>query len=162
MTGFTLVEALVVTTVVAILAVAAMNFDAGDRLSDATRQNLAEQGRIFLVAATRLNDVGIVGRAQTSPTGIAAGGHNPLPARGVEHLARTLTAPQDLPGWYDIGSSSSAGVVVTLHLPAGDLGAVAPPDAARRRLDDGSWQWTWRATPRLGSRARQITEALYQ
>lgn len=160
--GFTLFEMIIVVAALSILAAIAVGVSGRDRLDAATRQNLVEQGRLFLAAARRLNEAGFRGAAETDAAGIRGSEGNPLPPGAVEHLARE---DRDLPAphrRYRI-ASTSAGAVVTLGIAAGDagLGAVPPPDVSVRQLDDGGWEWEWRAIPRLGSREDQVMRRLY-
>ena len=170
--GYALFEMIVVAAVVAILLVfAGLRPGAAERLADATRQNLAAQGRLYLNETLRLRRLGYFGRARQSGGTIRAVAPRPLSAAAVEHLAGALRG-RDFPADRRLApeqrvfsfESSSAGVVVTLALGrlAGDLGAEAPPDAWRERRDDGGWSWIWRATPALPGRARRVMERLYR
>ncbi len=170
--GFTTLEALVVVAIITILLVfAGVRPDAAKSLDDATRQNLAAQGRLYLHATARLQRLGYVGRARQAGGAIRALAPEPLPDAAIEHLAgvaraRDFPADRALPPEHGVFSfdSSSAGAVVTLTLGglAGDLGAAAPADVESRRLGDGSWSWIWRSTPGVPGRARRVTERLYR
>lgn len=160
--GFTLFEMVVVVAVVAILAAVVVGAGARDRLDSAARANLGEQGRLFLDAARRLNAAGFRGAAETDADGVRGSAGNPLPAGAVEHLARADRGLAAEHRGYQI-ASTSAGAVVTLRIgaAAAGLAAVPPPDASTRSLDDGGFEWEWRAAPPLGSRAKQVMKRLY-
>ena len=170
--GYALFEMVVVAAIITILLVlTGLRQGAAERLADATRQNLAAQGRLYLHEVLRLRQLGYLGRARQAGGAIQALAPLPLPDAAVAHLAgalrgREFPADRELPPEHRVFSfdSSSAGVVVTLALDrrAADLGAKAPPDVDSRRLDNGGWLWTWRAAPALPSRPRQIIEHLYQ
>lgn len=170
--GFTTLETVVVVAIITILLVlAALRLDAAKSLADATRQNLAAQGRLYLQATARLRRLGYIGRARQTGGAILALAPEPLPAAAIEHLAgvsraRDFPADRALPPEHRVFSfdSSSAGAVVTLTLggAARDLGAEAPPDVESKRLDDGTWSWIWRATPAVPGRPRRVTERLYR
>lgn len=170
--GYALFETVVVAAIITILLVfAGFRLGASERLADATRQNLAAQGRLYLQEVLRLRRLGYLGRARQAGGAIRATAPRPLPATAVEHLAGALRG-RDFPADRELApeqrvfsfDSSSAVVVVTLALGrlAADLGAKAPPEVESRRLDNGGWSWTWRATPALPGRARRVMEHLYR
>ena len=170
--GYALFEMVVAAAVVTILLVfAGFHSGATERLADATRQNLAAQGRLYLHEVSRLQRLGYFGRARQAGGAIRALAPRPLPDAAIEHLAgalrgRDFPADRELPPEQRVFSfeSGSTGVVVTLALGrlAADLGAKAPPDVQSRRLDDGGWSWTWRAAPAPPRRARLVIERLYR
>ena len=151
--GYALFEIAVVAAIIAILlAAAGLRSGAAERLADATRQNLAAQGRLYLHATERLQRLGYFGRARQAGGAIEATASDPLPQAALEQLAGVLrgrAAVADFPADRELApgqrafsfESSSTGVAVTLALgrDAGDLGADAPPDAQRARLADGGW-----------------------
>ena len=170
--GYALFEMVVVAAIITtLLVIAGLRSAAADRLADATRQNLAAQGRLYLHATTRLQQLGYFGRARQTGGAIKALMPNPLPPAAIEQLAgvvrdRNFPADRKLPPEHRVFSftSSTTEVAVTLTLGgvAGDLGDAPPPDVESRRTGGGGWSWTWRATPVLPRRARQVIERLYR